>query len=290
MAGDDLPARAAPQVPANVSFDAVTALSATPADAQQAYGAAPVQRTETWYPRGMAAPAPVVLFLHGGCWLDAYGVDHARPLAAALRDAGFAVVAPEYRRVGDAGGGWPGTFADIAAVLDALADDARLDLDRLAVVGHSAGGHLALWLGARAGLPADTVLPRAGAVTPEPALVVGLAAIADLDTYARGDSSCETVTPRLMGGMPEEVPERYAAASPQRLPPAAAPVVLIQGTLDSIVPAAQAHAYAARMNDAGGDVRIEWIEGAGHFDPIHPGTAAFARLLEVLRPLLGATS
>lgn len=283
----DAPPTAPPTAPQNVSFADVLAEPAAAPDAVTRYGPAPEQRIEAWYPDG-PGPDPVVVLLHGGCWLNAYGVDHARAMATALRAAGFAVLAPEYRRVGDAGGGWPGTFEDVAAALDGLAraPDPRLDLDRLALVGHSAGGHLALWLAARSGMPADATLPRTAAVTP--ALVVALAGIPDLARYAQGDSSCQVVTPRLMGGMPDAVADRYAQASPQRLPAPSSPVVLIQGTEDRIVPLEQTRAYAAHVETGGGDVRIEWVQGAGHFDLIHPRTAAFARLQAVLAPLLAA--
>lgn len=331
----------------NVSFSAVAALPSAAPDALRRYGEAPQQFIERWQPAG-AGPHPAVVLLHGGCWLDAYGVDHVRPMAMALRDAGFLVIAPEYRRVGDPGGGWPGTFEDVAQVFDALAqdDDQGLDRTRVALVGHSAGGHLALWLAARGGLPTPHPLHAADAGVIRPALVVGLAAITDLERYARGDSGCERAAVQLMDGSPEAVPERYAVASPLRLPRPDVPVVLLQGSEDSIVPGEQARLYlgladpaaplasssdaasakpsspgpsgrsarrellddriaameldlaahpdpdrqAAHRTAPAGHLQVETIAGAGHFDPIHPGTPAFRRLLELLQMMAAGVS
>jgi acetyl esterase/lipase len=272
-------AAAASDAPQDVAFDAVTALPADPPDAVEAYGPDPRQRREFWLPDG-AGPHPALFLIHGGCWLNAWGVDHVRPLATALRDAGWVVVAPEYRRVGDPGGGWAGTLEDVGAAWNGLLDGVAIehvDPERIVLAGHAAGGHLALWLAARRGLDAgDPERPA----PPTPARVIGLAAIADPETYARGTSSCERATRMFLGGMPEDVPERYVAASPVRLPAPAAPVVLLEGGADAIVPAAQGEAYE-RVHEA---ERIV-VPGAGHFDWVHPGTPAGT----ILRRVLGRT-
>lgn len=260
-------------VPWGVSFDAVLALEAPVPDQVEAYGDALVQRREFWLHEAGAA-RPLVVLVHGGCWLNAYGVEHARPLAAALRDAGFVVMAPEYRRVGDAGGGWPASADDLLVAFAGLAArgaELGFDPSRVAVVGHSAGGHLALLTG----------LELAEAVGLAPSLVVGLAAITDPVSYAYGEGSCNGATPQFFGGMPEAVPAAYGRGSPlQRFGDGApsAPVVLIQGAADSIVPPAQAEALA----ETSGAVALELVPGAEHFDLIHPGSAAFLRLLSVL--------
>lgn len=269
-----------PEPPVNVSFAEVRALPADPPDRVESYGPSPLQRLELWFPEG-AGPHPALFLVHGGCWLSAYGVDHVRPLATALRADGWLVAAPEYRRVGDVGGGWPGTFEDVGDAFEGLFAGAaaeRIDPQRVALAGHSAGGHLALWLGAGTGRDRDGDADPAA--TPQPALILGLAAITDLERYARGTGSCESVTPRLLGGTPAEVPERYAAASPVRLPAPAVTPVLIRGTEDLIVPETQAQAY----RDAVG-ARVVPVSGAGHFDSIHPGTAAHEALLDALSPL-----
>ena len=128
----------------------------------EAYGPGADRFGELWRPAG-DGPWPVVVLLHGGFWRAQRTLELMRPLAADLAGRGFAAWNLEYRRVGQPGGGWPGTCEDVAAGLDHLARLAGrepLDLDRLVVAGHSAGGHLALWSAARAGLPAGA--PGAG--------------------------------------------------------------------------------------------------------------------------------
>lgn len=257
-----------------VSFEAVLALEARAPDYRAAYGAAPSQFSSLWLPPG-DAPAPVLVLVHGGCWLVDYDAGHIAPLAARLAADGFAVWVPEYRRVGEAGGGWPGTAQDLLASLAQLAalDEARLDRGNLLLAGHSAGGQLALWLAARGAAQwPPSLVPRA---------VVGLAPIADLAAYARGGNSCEAVTSRFLGGMPETVPQVYAAASPAALRSRLA-TLLLRGSDDPIVGAGQPASMAGRLL-----VTQRELAGAGHFDWIHPGTAAYADLLPALRRLAG---
>ncbi|MFM7709259.1 MAG: alpha/beta hydrolase [Gammaproteobacteria bacterium] len=277
-------ARAAPTVasgtPENVAYADVLRLPLAATPRRVDYGTEPLQYGELWLPTapqaGAArsgapqANAPLVVMVHGGCWLNAFSVDHTRPMAAALAQAGFAVWSLEYRRSGDAGGGWPGTLQDIRRALDALprlggqppagqpSPLHGVDLARVAVVGHSAGGHLAL-LAARG---------RA-----EVRLVVGLAAIVDPATYGQGDNSCQRAVPQFMGGSAAQFPERYRLADAAAVP-SRTPTVLLHGAVDAIVPVSQ-----ARL--AGATVGI--IPGAGHFDWLHPDTPAFARLRELLR-------
>jgi acetyl esterase/lipase len=253
-----------------VTYDQVLALPSRAPDRELTYGDAPSQRVLVWYAEGNRGRAPVVVLLHGGCWLAQYGVEHVAPLATALAASGYAVWAPEYRRVGEAGGGWPGTFDDIRAAIDFLreTDDPLLDSSRTVLVGHSAGGHLALWAGATgAGAP---LVPRG---------VIGLAAITDLAAYyTSGGGGCEQSVPQLMGGTPDQQPERYRQASPVSLP-SPVPVVLLQGTADPIVPPSQAAALTT--------AEVRAVAGAEHFDMIHPGTVVFPALVLELRRLLG---
>ena len=272
-----LPADAAGEAPWQRPFREVAALEAREADLRLAYGDSDQQFAELWLPPAADRPAPAVMLIHGGCWLADYDIAHIRPLAAAIAGQGFAVWALEYRRVGQEGGGWPGTFHDIADAVDFLAAYRypAIDADRFALAGHSAGGHLALWAAGRNRLVRDSELYR-----PEPALprgAVGLAAIADLAAYAAGGNSCQQVAPRLMGGTPEQAPARYGQASPAVLG-SDVPVVTLQGKADPIVPHEQAQALP------GADA--VFLDSAGHFDLIHPGTPAFPALVENLKDLL----
>ena len=248
----------------NVSFDSVRTLPADPADATFSYGGAPQQYGEFWLPEGNGA-FPVVAFVHGGCWLNAYTVAHSRAAATALRERGFAVWSLEYRRVGDVGGGWPGSLLDVRRGIDylsTLASRYPLDLDRLYLVGHSAGGHLALLAASDLKL---TV-----------ARVVGLAAITDIDAYARGTSSCQRAARQFMDGTSARRPQQYAAAT--KLPDSVA-ITLVQGSADQIVPRSQTDVAQSADN-----IALRWVVGAGHFDLIHPGTVAWQALLDVLQP------
>jgi acetyl esterase/lipase len=254
-------------------------------DRRLEYGLGQLHFGELRLPSG-PGPHPVAIVLHGGCWLAAYDLGYVSGLAAALAEAGVATWSVEYRRVGDEGGGWPGTLADVAAAADALrriAPDHDLDLGRVVALGHSAGGHLALWLGARSGLPADD--PLRG-VAPLPLRgVVGLAAIPDLEAYA-APSGCGAAVPGLLGGEPAAVRERLERASPAEMLPLGVRQVLVIGTLDPIVPAQQANGYAAAARRAGDEVEIREIEGAGHFELVDPAHPAFAVVRAAVRDLL----
>ncbi|MEJ2402267.1 MAG: alpha/beta fold hydrolase [Xanthomonadales bacterium] len=258
-------------------FSDVAALSVRAPDRVIAYGPAASQFGELWLPPGREGAAPVVVLVHGGCWLAEYGIAHIRPLAASLAQAGFAIWALEYRRVGEAGGGWPGTFRDVAAGIDHLAqlDEPRLDVSRVVLAGHSAGGHLALWAASRDRLSPDSTLHMEPEIRPNG--VLGLAAITDLVAYASDDNSCARVTPRLLGGTPFERPERYEQASPAALG-SRTNTILLQGEADAIVPPAQAEALPG--------ARVVLLPEAGHFDLIHPDTPAFERIRDLLEASL----
>jgi acetyl esterase/lipase len=257
-----------PPASPGVSFDAVLSLPAGQPSAVLRYGDAPAQFAELWLP-DTAGPAPLVVFIHGGCWLNAYGVDHSRPLATALVEAGYGVLSVEYRRVGDPGGGWPGSLEDIRAALDLIVEPPQpdLDLERVALAGHSAGGHLALLLG-------DEL-----AEAPRPGLalrgVLGLAPIVDIAEYAAGTGSCNQAAVKFMGGPPSTGDPGYRAANPSLGTPHPGTVILL-GRDDAIVP--------YRLPALGPLTLVG--EPAGHFDWIHPGTPAWQRLLRELGYLL----
>jgi acetyl esterase/lipase len=235
------------------------------------YGDGPDRFLELTLP-GVPGPAPVAVVLHGGFWRAAYGVELARPLAADLAAAGFAAVAVEYRRVGG-GGGWPATLHDVAAALDSLpglptAD--RLDLADVTAIGHSAGGHLAAWLAGRERLPegAPGALPRVRVRA-----AVLQAGVLDLrHAYDRwlGAGAVRD----LLGGSPDEVPERYAVADPVRLLPTGARVLCVHGSGDDVVPLEQSERYARAAAEVGDEVEVRVLP-ADHMGLIDPASDAW---------------
>ena len=235
-------------------------------DTTVGYGPRPDQFVEVWLPDGTGR-APVVVVLHGGFWRAAYGIELARPLAADLAAAGRVAVAVEYRRVGG-GGGWPATLEDVAAALDALpglpvAD--RLDLGDVAVVGHSAGGHLAAWAAGRHRLPR-------GAPGAEPRLAIGRlvlqAGVLDLAEADRADLGRGAVR-GLLGGAPDAVPDRLAAADPVALLPTGARALCVHGSEDDVVPVRQSQRWAAAARAAGDRVEVQVVRG-DHMSLIDP--------------------
>jgi acetyl esterase/lipase len=268
-----------------LSFADVQKLKAAAPVARIAYGSGPQQFGELWVPRGQG-PHPVAVVVHGGCWQKEYGEDHVRPLCAAIADMGIAAWCLEYRRVGDAGGGWPGTLEDVGRGADQvrrIAATYALDVRRAIAVGHSAGGQLALWLGARPRLPESD--PRRGQDPLRFRGVVGLAAITDL---ARGAAAhvCGTAVEDFLGGSPAAQPARYAAASPFALLPLGVRQELVHGRADRIVPVALSADYAAAAR-AKGEAATFWpVDGAGHFDVIAPGTTAWRTVEKAVRSAL----
>jgi acetyl esterase/lipase len=248
-----------------------------------AYGPHPDQFLEVTLPAGAGA-VPVAVVLHGGFWRSAYGVELARPLAADLAAAGFAAVAVEYRRVGS-GGGWPATLEDVAAALDALPelpDSGRLDLADIAVVGHSAGGHLAAWAAGR-------VLPPEGAPGAGPrvqvAAAVVQAGVLDLERAAAQRLGGGAVQD-LLGAEPAGAPERYAAADPVRLVPADVDLLCVHGTGDDVVPAEQSTRYAQAAEARGVAVDVRLVPG-DHMALIDPAGEPWALVRDWLRSRAG---
>lgn len=244
------------------------------ADHRLSYGDDPLNFGELRLPAG-DGPFPVVIVIHGGCWLAEYDLAYMSAWADAVTDAGVATWSIEYRRVGDPGGGWPGTFEDVARAADHLSDIAQtydLDLERVAAAGHSAGGHLALWLAGRYGL--DPEDPLRGDRPLALNGVVALAGITDLAAYAAPDG-CGAAVPSLLGGQPEDVPERTRRASPIGMLPVGVELTMVTGALDSIVPAEQAQRFAETARRMGDTVEIIDIGGAGHFELVDPTHDAF---------------
>ena len=251
-----------------------------------AYGRDLSQFGELTLPAG-GGPAAVAVVVHGGFWRATYGLELGRPLAVDLANAGYAAWNVEYRRVGN-GGGWPATVEDIAAAVDLLAgpgQDAaggRLDLGRVVAVGHSAGGHLGVWLAARPGAPAGT--PGAG---PRVHLrgVVSQAGVLDLVDAAEEGIGRRAVE-AFLGGMPADVPDRYALASPAARVPLGVPVVAVHGDADPNVPLRQSERFVAAARAAGDPAELVRLPGTDHFAVIDPGTAAWRACRDAALQLL----
>jgi acetyl esterase/lipase len=246
------------------------------------YGNEAMQRVDLYLPEG-EGPHPTVLMVHGGCWQTEIADRRIMNwIADDLRRRGIAVWNIDYRGVDRAGGGYPGTFLDAAAAADALRTHAgryKLRLSPLVAVGHSAGGHLALWLAARPRLPAGSP-QRAPGPLPIGA-VVSLGGLPDLEEAARAPGSgCGTeVVGRLTGG-------NFADTSVPRLGPLGVDQVLINGAQDQIIPTAYSEGYAAPMRALGDSVRVRMIPDAGHVELIAPETAAWAAAVEEIERAL----
>ena len=268
-------------------FDRWIFTSPTPEpDARIAYGRGPAQFAELRLPPGPRAPTdapiPTVVVIHGGFWLAEFNLDHLSHACADLATRGYATWSIEFRRLGCLGGGWPKMFRDVGAAVDRLrevAPDYGLDLAGLTALGHSAGGHLALWLAARAGLPEASPIYRAD---PLPvAKVLALAPLCDLHEVSRL-SLCDDVVEQLMAGSPAERPTRYAEASPAARLPLGVPQVLVHGERDRLVPVELSTKYAAAAAAAGDPVSLTLLPDTGHFELIDPQTPQWARVCELL--------
>jgi acetyl esterase/lipase len=261
--------------------------------ATHAYGDGRDQVADLRLPAGAAPPSgfPVVVLLHGGAWRAQWERDLMDALAVDLARRGYASWNVEYRRVGE-GGGWPQTFDDVAAAIDLLPQlDAPLDLARVALLGHSAGGHLALWAAAREPSPAGTEAisgrstPRDRHSSVKPALVVSLAGLPDMAETSRRATYDDGAT-ALLGGRPDEFPDRYALASPQELLPLGVRQLLVHGTADQPDNVDMNRLYAERAAAAGDWVELLELEGVEHFAPIEPRSASWATIATRLEALL----
>jgi acetyl esterase/lipase len=232
------------------------------------YGRDPQQYADLRLPS--RTPSATIVLIHGGYWQAGYGADLMTPLARRLQDLGYATWNIEYRRIGT-GGGYPHTFEDVALAVDAVpADLAR----QVVLVGHSAGGHLAAWAAERSartpgGKPR---VPLTG--------VVSLSGLLDLTAAASAPESASPVQ-QLMGGTPEQQPDRYALADPALLVPASCRVVACQAEDEQVIPTDQASRYLAAARSAGGDASYVALPG-NHFSLIDPAAASFS----VIRGLL----
>jgi acetyl esterase/lipase len=254
-----------------------------------AYGADSSQYGELRLPLG-PGPHPVAVLIHGGCFKAAYAT--ARDFGAmgdALKADGIATWNIEYRRLGQPGGGWPETYRDVGRALDhlrTLASRYNLDLNRVVVVGHSAGGHLAMWAAARSRVPVESPLFMSN---PLPVRgVVDLAGPLDLTANIRGyETLCrDTVITSLLGGTPGSVPDHYAQASPMALLPLGVPQAFIAGTFEEFVPLPLARKYVETAAQAGDAVRLIVIPGIGHFEIASPRSSTWPLVRLAIRSLL----
>lgn len=254
-----------------------------------AYGPLPEQVADLWLPAGNG-PFPVVLMAHGGCWLSGVAkLTIMNYVAEDLRRRGYAVWNIEYRGVDRPGGGYPGTFEDIAAGADALkpiATPRNLDLTRLVAFGHSAGGHLVLWLAARAATPASSPLHS---LAPLPvARVVSSGGLPDLEEDHRQDICGASTVEKLTGAPTPARPDVYADTSPAALAADPVETVLINGVDDRIAPPALGADYLAKLRARGAQVRQIVEPDTGHVELITPGTAVWARTVEAIDVLAQA--
>lgn len=248
----------------------------------EAYGPADLQVGEWLLPQ-TAGRLPTVLLVHGGFWRATYDRHLEDAIADDLAGHGYLVWNIDYR---PSTFPWPTTLHDVAAAHDHLAHGKhadQVDLNRVAVVGHSAGGHLALWLAGRHQLPFGSTGGRPA--VPPPTLAVsqsGVAALTAAADHGLGDGAALA----LVGGPPADLPDRYWLADPSRRLPTGVRSVLIHATGDDVVPALQSELYLAAAQEAGDDCTLDPVPG-DHYVHLLPGTAAIDRLHAALAATLG---
>jgi acetyl esterase/lipase len=263
-----------------------------------AYGPEQLQFGDLYVPNRPGSH-PVVILIHGGYWRARYGLDLMNDLAEDLARRGYAAWNIEYRRVGNPGGGWPGTFLDVALATDylrKLASTYKLDLTKVVPIGHSAGGHLAFWLAARPRIPffvqnsplAGSQLPGENEETTTPLALAGtisLAGVVDLEMAWRLHLSNDAVV-ELLGGTIDSVPERYTVASPAAMLPLGVPQVLIHGTSDDSVPLQVSQVYANAARSVNDPITYLELDGVDHFDVIDPHSQAWKFTINELQKLI----
>ena len=247
-----------------------------------AYGAGPQQYGELWLPDG-AGPHPLVILIHGGCWTKSIAkLDIMNPAAEDLRKRGLAVWNIEYRGVDEPGGGYPGTYQDVASAIDrigAFADEAELKLDHVVVAGHSAGGHLALWAAARRKIASGPLAKRTG--LPIDA-VVAIAAIPNLETDTSTACGAEPVE-KMVG--PARLGGRYGDTSPAHMLPLRTRQIIAVGAEDATVPPAVSEAYVRLAKQAGDRIEYRLLPDAAHVEAIAPGTPGWDRIAPLIEKL-----
>lgn len=278
-----------PSYAQNLTWRDILNRDAPKPDHRIAYGSSEFQFGELWLPEG-SGPHPVVVLIHGGCWLASLpGVELVAFMADELRKNGVAVWNIEYRRVGHEGGGFPGTFLDVASAADHLKEIAptyNLHLEKVVSVGHSAGGHLALWLAARHKLPQSSQI-----FTEKPLRLIGvvsLGGIGDLENFARyGAVVCgEGTIEQLVGIENRGRDEAFRDTSPAELLPIGVTQVMIHGVFDAAVPPFVGLQYQTKARSKGEHVKLWIVSDAGHFEVIAPWTKAWQEVAETIFALL----
>lgn len=252
-----------PPVQNDITFEQVQELKFRLEDKQLSYGENPLQYGKLYLPESTLTPYPLIIFIHGGCWLNSFDMSHTYPFLTGIVQAGIAVWSLEYRRSGDYGGGWPGTYEDIKAGINYVnsLEQYGVDKDNFLIIGHSAGGHLAL---------------LAGTETSTASGVIAIAPISNIITYSQGSNTCQAAATQFMGSSYNQNSLAYRQANPAEKTPHN-DTLIFHGTLDDIVPIEQSHLAGAHT---------ELLEGASHFDWIHPGSAGFKRILISAKGLL----
>ena len=271
----------------------INALPSSPADHRIQYGSGPFQFGDLRLPT-TSQRRPIAVVIHGGCWKSKHGdltadLENTSPLSSALTSLGIATWNIEYRQIDNPGGGWPGTFDDVANAVDylrVLAKSYPLDLTRVVVIGHSAGGHLATWAAARHRLSRESPL-----FSTSPLRVTGVVNLAGPGNLAsflpiEGLVCGDAVITKLMGGSPSEMPDRYRDGSPSNLLPMGVRQVLIVGAQDNTVPPAMVKEYGQDARNKGDDVVITVVENAAHFELIAPGSIAWPKVEEAMLVML----
>jgi acetyl esterase/lipase len=249
-----------------------------PADYRLAYGQLSEQFGDLRIPEG-AGPFPVVVVIHGGCWRAIHTLEYMGHLSADLTAAGVATWNIEYRRLGQEGGGWPGTYLDVARAIDHLRDLATrfpLDLERVMVTGHSAGGHLALWAAGRRRLPEGSELYLS-----DPLPLVGAVPLAGLTDLRLTGTACDDELPRMYGA-----DDTINQTSPIAMLPLGLPVVIIQGGEDEPVPPRQATTYLEVAEQSGDCPRLCLLPEADHFVIVDPRSSVWSRIRTEILSLL----
>lgn len=272
-------------------FDLAASLPVRLPEARIRYSAeSPVQYGDLRLPKAAPPPAgfPVIVFVHGGGWTADWSKDYASPFVEALAEAGFATWDLEFRRLGNLGGGYPGTFHDVAAGADHLSEIALhhpLDLRRVIAIGHSTGGHLALWLAGRRNLPAGSAL-----YTPDPLPlkgVISLGGVNDLEASLRIGNRTDILPLLGVSSLPEAMP-RFAETSPAQLLPFGIPQVLVAGSLEDAWRKEMTASYAERARQSGDAVDLVTPEGIDHFDIVDAQGPMLAPILGQARRLVGS--
>ncbi|QUW23942.1 alpha/beta hydrolase [Sporosarcina sp. Marseille-Q4063] len=230
-------------------------------------------------------PNPVVITIHGGFWQSKYGLEENVPLAEDLTSRGYATWNIEYRRVGEDGGGWPGTFIDVIDAVNHLTqieERFQLDLSRVVILGHSAGGHLALWLASRMNQVQMDEINKTLHVPIQS--VISLAGVSDLKKMweIHEEQGISSHVASFMGGSPQEVSGRYWIASPIELLPLNVEQILIHGEVDRHVPVEMSIEYHRRAIEQGDKVRLIVLPEVEHFMVIDPSSSAWKSVTNAL--------